>query len=340
VIFSVLCGGGGGGGPSPGGGGGAEIGRAPEQGGFYHFMWIVVDGPEVHYAVVKPGAILPIGVIDNPEQAKVVRLESELDPDEAGRLAKGLAGIWASPQGPVLGAAEVARNAKGNLRELALKVMGELGATQWVVYLPSLVHDADAGVAKAAFGALMASGRPEALAAARALLGSSDEQAAGQAAAALALRDPQFPRCVREAIPDLRRAAEVAATAVRGVAKEGGVEKLMEACDRVFQVFPEPQLYDTTLWMRWREARTLQGAGRQEQALEIVDEVLRLAPSPDFSEDLVPDSLLLKAQGLAALGRKEEALAVCKRLQEDFGEYSSATEARELMEELEGQAKP
>jgi len=46
------------------GGGGAELERWGEgAGGFYHFMWVTVDGDSVHYAVVRPEGIQPVDVV-------------------------------------------------------------------------------------------------------------------------------------------------------------------------------------------------------------------------------------------------------------------------------------
>ncbi len=317
------------------GGGGAELGKAPERGGFHHFLWVAVEGPNVYYAVVKPGAILPIDIIANPLEANIPRLETQLDGREIRALAEGMAKAASSPAGPVMGAAEVAHGSQGNLRQVALALIASLANTQWVTYLPSLVHDPDPGIAGAAFDALLASKHPQGVAMAKALLPSSDENLARRAALALALNDPAFPQCLRDAIPDSRKAAELAETTVAALAGDSKIDDLVRICDNVLRVFPEPELRDVTLWVRWREARALQNAGLHQQAVAVLEEILRLCPSPDFAGDLVPESLMLQARSLAALGQKQEALAISKRLQEEFSQYSAAVEAAKLAESLQ-----
>ncbi len=319
------------------GGGGAEIGRPPESGGFHHFMWVVVDGPEVHYAVVKPGAILPVDVIEDRAQATLARLETEFDGREIALLAQGMAKVFCAREGPVMGAAQLARESQGNLRKVALALIANLANTDWVAYLPAVARDADPGVAKAALEALLSSSHPQAVAVARGLLTSSDEELARRAALALALNDPEFPQSLREAVGDPRRAAEMAESVVAALEKLVKVDRLVPVCEKIMEGFPEAELFEVTCWVRWREARALQRAGRHAEAIGILDEILRLAPRPDFSEDVVPDSLILKARSLAALGQKEEALALCKRLQQEFAQYSGAAEAAELAEELQAQ---
>ena len=53
------------------GGGGANLDRSGEAaGGFYHFMWITVDGDSVDYAVVRPEGVKPADVVTSEDYAR------------------------------------------------------------------------------------------------------------------------------------------------------------------------------------------------------------------------------------------------------------------------------
>ncbi len=317
-------------------GGGSGFVRTPERGGFHHFIWVTVEGAQVHYALVKPGAVLPIGVVSDPHEATVARLETEFDPREVKLLAEAVTQVITAREGPVRAAAELARSSEGNLRSVALALLAKFAQTDLVGEMPALIDDPDSVVAEGALEALMASEYLPARRIADGLLNSSERAVAERAALALARVDRRFPARLRAVIADARQAAELTEKTIGDLVETTKTHLTERMCDAAENAFGEPELRQVMLWIRWHRARALARAERYREAVEILDGILGLAPTPDWSKGLVPESLLLKAKSLAALGDKQKALAICKRLQEEFGELPAAARAAELAESLQG----
>ena len=316
-------------------GGGSGFGRAPERGGFHHFLWVAVAGARVHYALVKPGAVVPVTIVSDPEEAALPRLETEFDPREVNILAKAMTRVFLSPEGPVAGAAELARNSEGNLRNVAFALLARLAETELAPQIPSLTDDPDTEIGEAALEALMDSEHPTARRIAESLVNAEDREVARRAARALAQVDRTFPPRLREMIGDARRAAELTERTIGGLVDTTKTHLLERMCDAAMQAFPEPDQREATLWIRFHRARAVARAERYREAIEILEEVPSLAPAPDFANGLVPQSLLLQARCLAALGQREEALAVCERLRDEFATHPAAIEAADLAKDLQ-----
>lgn len=317
-------------------GGGSGFVRGPDRGGFHHFLWVTMEGAQVHYALVKPGAVLPVDIVSDAEAATIPRLETEFDPREVNLLAEAMTQVLMSPQGPVTGAAELAREAEGNLRRVALALLAHLAQTDLVTDLAALIEDPDTVVAEGALEALMGSQHPGGRRIAEGLLNSSDGAVARRAALALAQIDRRFPARLREVVADPRRAAQLTAETIGDLVESTKTHLTERMCDAAQNAFPEAELREVVLRIRWHRARALVRAERYHEALTILDEILAPPPKPDLAKDLLPDSLLLKARCLAALGQKQEALALCKQLQQEFGQLPAAARAAELAENLQG----
>jgi len=316
-------------------GAGSGFTRAPEEGGFHHFLWVSVRGNEIHYALLKPGNIFPVDLLASPQADFRERLETQFDPREIDSLAQAFAQIVLSPHDPVAAAAQLARDSQGNLRHVALALIARFADSDLAPAVAYLLDDADEELADVALAALMTADHPAAEPLARTILTSKDATLVRRAVRLLASEARvNFPRRLRRALPDPQRAALLAEQAVSDLVGVLKVHVLARVADALLEAFPESECAAPMLRVRLHKAAAFLAAERFADAIVVADEVLSIAATGAFADTAVPEALLLKAKALTALARPNEAVALCHQLRSNFPSHSLAPEAAQLAQRL------